>query len=348
MNANENSNNSAKSITLDLENLQQKYSNLLIKYKQSVTDYINYLNIEVNQPCEQYSADSKNINQKCYDYIWKKAGCKTTGVVNASTSWAQSQTLNELIYDSFLWATMTDATHREGCYGTSKDYSTSTQPDYKINKVPFTTIPNMAYTGTGSAGESNATTLQECKADCERSLSCVGATFVSGKCSLRTGDSIITPASNDSYAIVSKGKQLLMNMNDINSQLMSINKEITNKIKNGEPLYNEFESKNNIKSQELIKNYSELEIERENIRKLMEEYETLDSKETENQIKISKNYYTYILLFILTIAAVFLLVKITLSSSSSTVQYGGKLNSNSYYIILCIIMMVVGVTFFSK
>ena len=29
---------------MDLENLQQNYSNLLIKYQQAVSDYMNYLN----------------------------------------------------------------------------------------------------------------------------------------------------------------------------------------------------------------------------------------------------------------------------------------------------------------
>lgn len=270
MNTNKNSNNNTTSITIDLENLQQQYSNLLIKYKQSVTDYINYLNIE-----------------------------------------ATSQ----------------------------------------INNVPFTSIQGMSYTGTGSAGQSTATTLQECQADCASNSNCTGATFVSGKCNIRVGDSPIIPTSNDSYAIVPKGKQLLMNMNDLNSQLLSINKEIANKIKTGEPIYNEVESENDIKTQELIKNYKELEMERENIIKLLQEYETLDLTENENQVKTTQNYYTYILLFILAIAVIFLLIKITSSGAQSTVptvQYGGELNIKAYYILFVIIIMALGVKFLIK
>ncbi len=567
MNTNESSNNYATSITMDLENLQQKYSNLLIKYKQAVTDYISYLNIEAQQPCINFSADSKNVDQKCYDYIWKKAGCKTTGVVNANTSWAQSQTLNGLIYDSFLWATLTDYTHRQGCYGdagnpyyilgvgtdgnlysrpglnapwsrvndnsngqlrtvftgtdgklyatnksneiiyknnwndstwggkisgsccvmsaamaqdstivgvgmdnklwsrplngnwiqtasqgegssyvtiapngkvfaiggntiyskksyqnlssqgwieegsccvqaitiapdgtfigvgtdyqlytkssytdlstawsgpynstsssccvtsittivnkdyNSANYSASTTPNYKINNHPLTSIQGMAYTGTGSAGQSTANTLQECHADCAASSTCTGATFVSGKCNLRIGDSPIIPSSNDSYAIIPKGKQLLMNMNDLNNQLLNINKQISNKIQTGQPVYNNFKSQNDNKSQELLKNYKELEAERENIIKLLKEYETLDTTENENQIKITQNYYTYILLFILAIAVIFLLIKITspgTTPTSPTVQYGGELNANAYYILFMIILLVIGINFSIK
>ena len=209
----------------------------------------------------------------------------------------------------------------------------------------------MAYPGTGSAGQSTATTLQECQADCASNSNCTGATFVSGKCNIRVGDSPIIPSSNDSYAIVPKGKQLLMNMNDLNSQLLSINKEITDKIKIGEPVYKKVESENEIKTQELIKNYKELEIERDNIRKLLKEYETLDLTENENQVKITQNYYTYILLFILAIAVIFLLIKLTSSGTQSTVptvQYGGELNVKAYYILFVIIIMALVVKFLIK
>jgi len=293
MNANVNKN--AHSTTIDLENLQQEYSNVLIKYKQSVTDYINYLNVESQQPCIHYSENSKNVNQKCYDYIWKKAGCTTTGVVHSDTDWAKSQTLNELIYDSFLWATLTDTAHREKCYGTTTNYNTSTKPDYNIHDKSLVTIKNSAYTGTGPAEQSNANTLQECKAECSSSSSCKGATFVGSKCNLRVGDSDII-SSNDSYAIVPKGKQMLHNMNELNSMLMKINKQIMEKIKSSEPMYEKAKMQNNKKTQELIQNYKDLEDERDNIRKLLNEYETLDTSEIENQITVTKNYYGYIIL----------------------------------------------------
>lgn len=120
INTNQNTNQSS-SLALDLETLNSTYKNLLTKYKQAVLDYIDNLNAQASKPCGKYSADSKGIDQKCYDEIWKKAGCTTTDQVKADNSWAKTQTLNELIYDSFLWATMTDDTHRKGCYGKSKD-----------------------------------------------------------------------------------------------------------------------------------------------------------------------------------------------------------------------------------
>ena len=115
---NSNENQSSSSITMDLESLRQKYSNLLIQYEGAVADYVNYLNVQSQQPCGNFTANSKGIDQKCYEYIWKKSGCGAGNVQpGASSSWAPNQTLNGLISDSWYWATLTDFTHRMGCYG---------------------------------------------------------------------------------------------------------------------------------------------------------------------------------------------------------------------------------------
>ena len=124
INQNENINYDKKSsLALDLETLSAKYQTLLTKYRQSVLDYIENLNEESSKPCSKYSADSKNINQACYEEIWKKSGCTTTGKVSAGGDWAPKQTLNGLILDSWYWATMKDNQHRELCYGTTESSS---------------------------------------------------------------------------------------------------------------------------------------------------------------------------------------------------------------------------------
>ena len=114
---NTNSNDPTKNVILSLEVLSKEYDVVLIQYNQAQQNYINFIKSESNTPCSKYNPDSTGIDQPCYDDIWKKAGCSTTGVVKANTSWSLSQTLNGLIEDSFAWATMTDPTHRNGCYG---------------------------------------------------------------------------------------------------------------------------------------------------------------------------------------------------------------------------------------
>lgn len=106
-----------KSVVLSLETLSIEYANVLKQYQQTQLDYVNYLKKQSETPCGKYNANSKAIDQRCYEHIWKRSGCTKTGVVNASGEWQKARTLNELIYDSFLWATMTDKDHRMGCYG---------------------------------------------------------------------------------------------------------------------------------------------------------------------------------------------------------------------------------------
>ena len=272
----DNSKNYATSITMDLENLQRRYSNVLIKYKKAVTDYINYLN---NQSHESYNKYS-NIS--------------------------------------------------------------------KINNQPFVNIKGTAYIGIGNAGQSTATSLQECKADCATNSSCTGATFVSNQCQLRTGEGQIVPSSSDSYAIVPKAKQLLLNIENINQQLISINQQILNKIHAGEPIYYDYKGKIDKKTEELKKSYNNLIQERKNIVKLLEEYETLNRTEAENEILINKNYYSYILLFILAIAVIVLFIKMlnpTFNLMSTNIIYEGELGINTYFIIYILIIAIIATNF---
>ena len=111
---------------LNLESLNTEYKNLLIEYKLAVSNYINYLKEEFDQPCKNYTSDSKGISQECYNDIWKKAGCGTGTIQpapDANSDWAKGMTLNGLIQDSWAWATLTDNDHRTGCYGTNNTNS---------------------------------------------------------------------------------------------------------------------------------------------------------------------------------------------------------------------------------
>jgi hypothetical protein len=255
---------SSNSMTIDLENLQQQYSNLLIKYQAAVSEYVTHLN----------------------------------------------------------------------------DNTSKTKPNELID------IKGMAYLGTGSAGSSDATTVQDCIASCSNNSKCTGATFVSNQCQVRTGNSSIISSNNDSYAIIPKEKQLLLNMENINDQLIHINEKITIEIQKQEPKFNDSQNSSREKNKELIDSYSKLLEERDNVKTMLQQYETLNYNEVENNIKINQNYYSYILLLILAVAICFLLFKISTGGSESTVsniQYGGDLNNNCYFIIFIIIVIIIGI-----
>jgi hypothetical protein len=351
---------------MNLEKLKIEYKIQLTAYKQAVSNYVNFLQNSSNKPCSSFSPDSTGISQPCYDAIWKNSGCTTTPP-NADESWAKSQTLDALIYDSFLWATMTDSTHREGCYGKNSDsnntkYNTSTSADYDINKKSYTQIKGRAFWGTGKATSENVSsvgTIEQCKALCAKTSNCTGATFNATAnsqpmCWLRTGDGELMQAQDSDYAIIPEAKKYLSIIESINKKLLETNQQIQKLIKQSKPLYNTIQAKGQQQNDELIKNYAQLSIERKKIKNMLEKYQDLDNSEIEGNIKINQNYYTFILLLIISVCICILFYKfsgmftIQQNSSSSYIQQGGELSQNTYIFVLIIIIGIILVNYFTN
>ena len=330
-----NRNNYGESKILDLESLNTEYKNQLIAYKQAVANYVDYLKQEYEQPCKNFLPRSKNIDQKCYNEIWKKAGCTTATSLKADNVWVKSKSLNDLIDDSFLWATKTDIKNRVGCYG--KNYkaaklNTSKSPNYNINNLEMSSIKGAAYWGKSGLSQKTTTTLEECKASCANNPSCSGATFNPDKkqCFLRSGDSEIVGGFPNDYAIVPKGKQLLEIIQKINGRLTQVNKEIQNKTSFIETEYGLQLEERTYKNKELMKQYELLTTERNNIKKMLDEYQTLDEQQIEGDLNIYQNYYSFILLMFLAILFIYILYKFsgtelsTTSTTTSFIQTGGR------------------------
>lgn len=332
-------NEDGESKILDLESLNTEYKNLLIEYKQAVANYVDYLKQEYNHPCKDFTSISKNIDQKCYNEIWKLAGCTTATHAKADTDFVKSKTLNELIDDSFLWATETDDKYRIGCYGDNykvANLNTSISPNYKINQQELVSIKGSSYWGISSLSENASATLEECKASCASTPGCSGATFNPDKkqCLLRSGDSKIVGGLPNDYAIVPKGKQLLQIIQNINEKLIQVNEEIKNKTPSIEKEYALQVRNRSDKNTELTTQYGLLTTERNKIQKMLDEYETLDEKQIEGNIYISQNYYSFILFMILTILFIYILYKFWWTELSTTttqfIQSGGLLKNKLY------------------
>ena len=337
-------------ITMDLENLRKQYSNLLIKYQAAHAEYNTYLNEQKKSPCKKFSLHTRgDFDDDCVNYIWKKAGCGT-GSVKPTANDVRNLTLIDLIFSTWQLATSNDEVRRKICYGTSTKYNTSTAPDYNINSQSFATIKGMAFPGTGEArsriSQNQTETLQDCIALCNSSPECTGANFVSKKCSIRTGDSPLVASSQDSYAIIPKVKQILLNMEDINKQLLDVNAKITEKIKIATPDYEKTKKDSYLKNKELTDNYEKLLEERRTIVEKLNEYESLENVENENQIKTTKHYYTYVLLIILAIAIIIILYNMSgyrtpTPTVTPIIQPGGELGTSAYYIVFLLIICVI-------
>jgi len=339
---NNNNDDGTKSVVLSLETLSKEYDTVLIKYNQAQKDYIDYLKSQSsNNSCSKYNSDTKGIDQACYDEIWKKSGCTTTGVTNANSDYSKAQTLNGLIYDSFLWATMTDSQHRDGCYGTTTNFSTATAPNYNINTENLIDIKGATFWGTSKLSEGPSTSIEQCKAMCSSDSSCTGATYNPDKayCWTRTGDSQVGVGMPNDYAIIPENLKYLKVIQGLSQKLTNINDKILKTMNKGEPLYSQQDIKRKQQTIVLNQNYKKLTEEREKVEKTIKKYQNLNKAQNEGEIVITKNYSVFISLIIIFLIIVCLFIKVL--PNTATVQQGGSLKNNTYILIFIIVLITV-------
>jgi hypothetical protein len=349
-----NNDDGTKSIVLNLVKLSKEYDIVLIKYNQAQKDYINYLKTQSStMSCKKYNSDSKEIDQACYEEIWKKSGCTTTGVVDASTDWAKGSTLNGLIYDAFLWATMTDTDHRNGCYGSTTDtsvYSTATEPNYNINSEPLIDIKGATFWGTGLLSEGESNSVDECKALCSADDSCTGATYNSDKayCWIRSGEGSVNTGMPNDYAIIPENLKYLKVIQGLSEKLTSINDEVLQIMNKGNPLYSAQDMARKKQTAILNLNYKKLTKEREKVEETIKKYQDLNKSQNLGYNFINKNYSTFITTVIIIIILVILFIKFLPGQTVETIQQGGGLKNNTYILILILTMIFITFLIWTK
>lgn len=216
-------------------------------------------------------------------------------------------------------------------------------------------IKEAAFWGTSSLSESDSQTLEECKALCANTSGCTGATYnlTNGqtKCMLRSGEANIVSGSSNDVAIVPKGKHLLMIVKIINDKLTHVNENIQKLTQTMETKFNSQSENTSESNNILINNYNNLVEDRIKIKTMLKEYQTLEEKQVEGNIYISQNYYSFILLMILVIIAIFLLYKFSIPSaqtSTTIVQNGGQLGTSAYHIVFGIFLLIILLTYYNK
>ena len=213
------------------------------------------------------------------------------------------------------------------------NYVNYIKQDSSLNTVDkYVTVNGMQFYGSGGLSQNNSATLNDCIASCSSNPKCSGATydpitFEKPVCFLRTGDGDLVSGLSSDVAIVSKGKQLLSIVQNINKQLNDTNTQILALVEEAKPTYNELNIEKEAENKTLIKQYAQLDAERVKIDKMMKEYESLDQSQSEGTIDTNKNYYVYILLCIIAILIVFLFIKFGSSAepvaSGTMYQSGG-------------------------
>jgi len=233
------------------------------------------------------------------------------------------------------------------------NYLQQEQLDSSNNQLSI--IPNQAFWGTGPASSAGGQTNSpnSCMALCSSTQGCSGATYNPNTqmCFLRTGENTPVPNQN-TYAIIPTVQVLLNNINSINQELSSVNEQILSIVNNSKTLYEQQYEERSIQNNVLKNNFKDLQKERNKIEKMISEYQDLEQQQTNSSIKISQNYFVYILLLFLAIAFMFILSKLSLfkavaqpvsqitSTTSSQLNEGQSHTSKWYFIFYAIVIIV--------
>ena len=205
-------------------------------------------------------------------------------------------------------------------------------------------IQNQAFWGVSGISQTSVGSPEQCVSVCAATSECSGATFnpANNSCILRKGDGTPFPTEG-SYAIVSKGKQLLQILDNINNRLTGINQQITIILDQGQKVNNEnlLPVEDN-QQQDLLNNYYYLVQERQKIKQMLSQYQDTESEIDEGNIVLTKNYYTYILLFGLVIVIVIVLIILSVPTKQSG---GGKMNNNIVYILFFVLLVLLLINF---
>ena len=301
---------------IKVEALQKEYEVTLQQYQESGQNYVATLQNAGSNPCQSYNSDSTAISQACYDKIWTDQGC-TTQPPNAEESWAKSQTLNSLVNDSYLWATLTDDSHRQGCYGDTTNYNTNPTPTYP-NITEFMALKGRTWWGTAGITEGAVSTQEECETMCANSDNCSGATFnpVKKYCWSRTGDTSLTTGEDDDYALIPKQKAALVVMKGLNEKLLSLNNQITSELTNINPEVEEQSQNKNTKQQELQASYQNLLEQKMEMEKQLQEYNSINEEYENQSLYVNQQTVSMRVWVLITCVVLLITIKRMVGSSS--------------------------------
>ena len=322
-------NDKIKSAVIKVEALQKEYEVTLQQYQESGKNLINNLQSGNSNPCANYRRDSTGISQECYEKIWTDQGCTNLDSVDANSAWPKAQTLDTLVNDSFLWATLTDDTHRKGCYGDSTNFTTNTEPIYPDTNL-FTALKGRTWWGTSGLKEGTVSTQQECEDMCANTTQCSGATFnpVKRYCWARSGDSTITVGKSDDYALITSKKEILSTMKYLNQRLLDLNNEITNELRNINPEVQQQYNEKNLTQEQLNVSYDKLLEQNQSIKKDLEQHYSIEQEENNQTLFVNKEGLYYKLWIFLTFIVVFITIKQMVGVSVSSIN---DFVSNSIY-----------------
>jgi len=215
----------------------------------------------------------------------------------------------------------------------------------RTNNPNLVNVKGTTFWGSSAISSSNVSSVEQCSALCSRTSGCSGATFNKGttnqnNCFLRSGDGDVITGTTNQYAIISKSKEYLLTLQNLNGQLLQINNQIISFIEKNDTTFASQNAEILTQYNLLKKNYSALDIERKNILRRLSQYQSIDEIQTQSELIVNKNYYNYILLIFIVVICVFFTGKMFIDSSNN-ISNGNNINVFLLIFIIFIISFVI-------
>lgn len=274
---------------LKIQTLRAEYDATLAKYKEAMDNHINTTSATSN-PCINYSLDSKNISQLCYDKVWHDQGC-----ISNVPSVKNSDTLDDIVKYIYDLSKSNDVEKKKVCYGTQ---SVNISNDKKIvypNEKDYIQIKQKTWWGTSEDKTETVNNADECIALCESSAGCSGATFNPDKklCWTRKGNSSLSDGMVNDYAILKNSKYELIILKNLNEEMLELSRKIMDEINKIKPYVNNFEEETQLNSQTINNYYDTLLIHETNINDELQDYYDIQQQYTDSNLFITQQHYLY-------------------------------------------------------
>ena len=194
-----------------------------------------------------------------------------------------------------------------------KEYNQLTQ-DYKALLLSggnnYVHIKDRQYIGQTILRASREQSINTCQAACSSNPKCTGATFVPNtrNCTLSGGVGSLS-TNLGVYAIITRLKQVTGQLEDVNKQLISLNKQIQTAISTNpnNNLDNWTQQNNNLQGT-LVTDYRDLVNQRTGLNRLMQEYNSINGSMADTSLEVKQQMLSYRIYSIILVLTLILII----------------------------------------
>jgi hypothetical protein len=184
----------------------------------------------------------------------------------------------------------------------------------------YNILPNSTFWGTNGISNNSSSSVNDCQALCSANPNCSGATFNSNtqSCYLRSGISNIQNSSSSESALMKETTTSLINLQNLNNKLTSLNSQIVSTINLIQPISNEEMNMNEEKKKILMQTFIHLTEERENINKILKEYYSYDQSISNDSIHVKQSNMHFNILLIFAVILIIFVAGILVKTIQNT------------------------------